>query len=121
MICLPQKKRKKKWTVNTLPKADKKSLEKLLRSNCDMPNHPLTVQEADAHVNADGTPNPQWTLADLFIRQSLNNGCNGFGMKRVNAIYDILRDHKEELIAWGWVNEKAFNNSGFILWSNYDF
>ena len=38
-----------------------------------------------------------WTIADLFIRQELNNGCDGFGMENVHKVYKYLVKHKQEL------------------------
>ncbi len=62
-----------------------------------------------------------WTLADLFIRQWLNNGGNGFGMKRVEANYEFLRSIKEDLIKYNMINKDGFNNFGFVLWKDYNF
>jgi len=68
------------------------------------------------------TENPfKWTIADLFIRQFLNNGVNGFGMKRVGANYLWLKSIKQKLIDYKLVSREAVNNSGFPLWDNYDF
>jgi hypothetical protein len=63
----------------------------------------------------------KWTLADLMIRQFLNNGCNGFGMVRVGHNYYWLVSIKDELIKYNLVSKNGFNNSGFPLWENYDF
>lgn len=63
----------------------------------------------------------KWTLAELFIRQHLNNNCNGFGMKNVSKVYDYLKTIKNDLISWNLISEKGFNNSGFTLWKNYNF
>lgn len=62
-----------------------------------------------------------WTTADLFIRQFLNNGTDGFGLTNVEKIYNILVDHKENLIEWGWVSASANNNAGHNLWDEYNF
>lgn len=68
------------------------------------------------------TENPsKWTIADLFIRQFLNNGDNGFGMDRVIENYIFLKSIKQKLIDYKLVSRDATNNSGFPLWNNYDF
>ena len=62
-----------------------------------------------------------WTIADLFIRQKLNNGCDGFGMKNVWRVYKFLCIHKEVLIKHKMVSERAWNNSGYPLWCDYGY
>ena len=63
----------------------------------------------------------EWTLADLFIRQLLNNGGDGFDMIKVRQMYNLLCRHKQLLIDNNMVSEKAWNNSGYPLWEGYDF
>lgn len=63
----------------------------------------------------------KYTIADLFIRQFLNNGVNGFGMTRVLENYLWLKSIKKKLIDYKLVSRDATNNSGFPLWNNYDF
>ena len=63
----------------------------------------------------------EWTIADLFIRQALNNGGSGFGLNSVNYIYDMLKDHKELLIREKMISKVGKNNSGFSLWTDYNF
>ena len=63
----------------------------------------------------------KWTLADLFIRQYLNNGGDGFGCFNTEKVYSYLVKHKDELIAHNLISKEAWNNSGFTLWKNYDF
>ena len=63
----------------------------------------------------------EWTLADLFIRQLLNNGGDGFGMIKVKQMYKLLCRHKQLLIDNNMVNEQAWNNSGYPLWEDYNF
>jgi hypothetical protein len=65
--------------------------------------------------------NLKWTIADLFIRQYLNNGCDGFGLKNVRRVYNFLCSNKEILIKHNMVSERAWNNSGYPLWDNYKF
>ena len=73
-----------------------------------------------------GTPPAQptsklWSVADLFIRQHLNNGCDGFGLKNVNDVYEYLVSNKATLLFNHLVSEAGYNNSGFPLWKDYDF
>ena len=57
----------------------------------------------------------KWTLADLFIRQYLNNQCDGFGLYNVKDVYNYLVKNREKLIA----NRR--NNFGCTLWKKYEF
>ena len=63
----------------------------------------------------------KWTIADLYIRQKLNNGCDGFGMKNVWRVYKFLCLNKQVLIKHKMVSEKAWNNSGYPLWCAYGY
>jgi hypothetical protein len=64
----------------------------------------------------------EWTIADLFIRQLLNNGGDGFGLKNVGFVYfDIILPNKELLIKERMVSKNGKNNSGFSLWEDYNF
>lgn len=62
-----------------------------------------------------------WSIADLFIRQWLNNMSDGFDMVRVKEMYRMLCDNKHVLIDNNLVSRDAQNNSGFPLWKDYDF
>ena len=62
-----------------------------------------------------------WTMADLFIRQLLNNGGNGFGLKNVEFVYSLLLKHKDLLIKEKMISKAGKNNSGFSLWEDYNF
>ena len=62
-----------------------------------------------------------WTLADLFIRQFLNNMCDGFGLLNVYEVYNYLVLNKEYLIRYDLVSKDGFNNSGYPLWKDYNF
>jgi hypothetical protein len=84
-------------------------IEKLIE-NCEDSNNDLRVQLEDV-----------WTIAELFIRQHLNNGCDGFGMRNVAEMYEYLCEHKEELIEYDLISKVGFNNHGFPLWKDYDF
>jgi hypothetical protein len=64
----------------------------------------------------------EWTIADLFIRQLLNNGGDGFGLKNVGFVYfDIILPNKDLLIKEKMISKTGKNNSGFILWEDYNF
>ena len=73
------------------------------------------------HTEEMATANDKWTICDLFIRQWLNNMCDGFGMINVRKMYTYLRAWKDVLIEENMINEKGFNNSGFPLWVDYNF
>ena len=62
-----------------------------------------------------------WTIADLFIRQLLNNGDNGFGLNNVEFVYSLLLKHKDLLVREKMVSKNGKNNSGFELWTDYNF
>lgn len=62
-----------------------------------------------------------WTIADLFIRQWLNNGSDGFGLKNVDKMYNLLLENKDILVSEKMVSKNGFNNSGFELWKDYNF
>ena len=61
-----------------------------------------------------------WTIADLFIRQELNNGCDVFGMENVHKVYKYLVKHKQELIEYNLLSKDGMNNFGFTLWKDHD-
>ena len=62
----------------------------------------------------------KYTLADLMIRQWLNNGCDGFEMVNVKENYDWLVSIKDDLIKHNLLSKHASNNFGFPLWENYN-
>jgi hypothetical protein len=82
-----------------------------LNKNCDWP---VTAKHWMANEEV-------WSIADLFIRQWLNNGSDGFGMKNVKNMYEYLRGRREELIEYNLLSEEGRNNSGILLWSDYNF
>ena len=88
----------------------KKQIIEKLMENCEHSNNDLRVQLEDV-----------WTIADLFIRQHLNNGVDGFGMRNVAEMFDYLVECKDELIQYNLLSEEGRNNSGFPLWKNHDF
>lgn len=62
-----------------------------------------------------------WSLPDLFIRQYLNNGVDGFGMSNVDEMFMYLFSKKNTLIELSMISADGYNNSGFPLWKNHDF
>ena len=78
--------------------------------------------------NSEGYDDPKfhsvnrenWTIADLFVRQYLNNGSDGFGMENVAKVYEYLVKHKEELMEYDLLSKEGTNNFGFTLWNDYD-
>ena len=66
-------------------------------------------------VNAD-----YWTLADLIVRQWLNNGADGFGMNNTAEGYEFVRNHRNELRDLNMLSEEGRNNSGMPLWTNWE-
>jgi hypothetical protein len=73
-------------------------------------------------LSAPIRPNEEkWSIADLFIRQYLNNGGDGFGMKNVYNMYQHLLSNKALLLKHNLISKDAWNNSGFILWEDYNF
>lgn len=61
------------------------------------------------------------SLADLYIRQRLNNWSDWFGMTKVGSIYKMLLDNKQLLIDNNMVSKTGVNNSGFLLRDDYNF
>jgi len=62
-----------------------------------------------------------WSIADLFLRQFLNNCCDGFGLNNVVKVYKYILKHKEYLTDKGFISMNGWNNSGYPLWKDYDF
>jgi hypothetical protein len=89
---------------------NKQELVELMSENIKLdPTTPITIND------------DYWTMADLFIRQWLNNGSDGFDMENVEHVYKVLKDHKDLLISENMVSKSGFNNSGFPLWTDYNF
>lgn len=69
----------------------------------------------------------KWTPVDLILREYLNNGggsARGFlGISKNQCVwaYDFACKHKSWFLTCGFVNEKAWNNSGAPLWHNYNY
>ena len=60
-----------------------------------------------------------WSLAELFIRQWLNNYDDGFGLNNVGQVYEYLVQHKKDLRKFNMISKQGRNNSGYVLWDNY--
>ncbi len=65
--------------------------------------------------------NDYWTIADMIIRQKLNNNGAGFGIVRVHEGYKFIKQHKQELIKLDMISKDGVNNAGFTLWRDYNF
>jgi len=76
---------------------------------------------ADFEPEAMQVNDDHWTLADLFVRQYLNNGDDGFGMVNVEEMYHFICDNKQLLIDNNMLSDYGRNNSGIPLWDNHDF
>ena len=63
----------------------------------------------------------KWTVADLFIRQWLNNMSDGFGMRNVQETFMYLVSKKDVLVEKRLISKDGYNNSGFSLWKDYNF
>jgi hypothetical protein len=86
----------------------------------------IMVENLDKEEYKDLPPilenDKEWSMADLFIRQFLNNGADGFGLENVEYVYhDLLLPHKDLLIKEKMVSKMGKNNSGFSLWEDYNF
>ena len=88
---------------------DKKELIETLQSNYDEDDAPIEVSD------------DWWTLAELFARQWLNNGGDGFGMVNVRKMYNLLCENKQLLIDNDMISKEGRNNSGYPLWNEYAF
>jgi hypothetical protein len=89
---------------------NKQELVELMSENIKLdPTTPITTND------------DYWTMADLFIRQWLNNGSDGFDMVNVEYVYKVLKEQKDLLISENMVSKNGFNNSGFSLWEDYNF
>lgn len=68
-----------------------------------------------------------WTPIDLILREWLNNGGGsakgflGIDTAECRRSFYYVVEHKDYFIKNNLVNKKAWNNSGFPLWDNYDF
>lgn len=68
----------------------------------------------------------KWTPVDLILRDALNNGIRtnnftGLTYAESKRAIEWIIKNKQELIDLNMVSKKAWNNSGFDLWDNYDF
>ena len=82
----------------------------------------ILKQNTDGKIEARAHPTAEnWSLADLFVRQYLNNLTDGFGMYDVELMYMYLRAVKDKLIQFDMISKDGFNNSGYPLWKDYNF
>lgn len=65
------------------------------------------------------TSDEKWTLVELFIRQYLNNGMDGFGMFNVEVCFDYIMDNIDFIIEQDMISETGYSNSGSELWRNH--
>lgn len=69
----------------------------------------------------------KWTPCDLIAREERNNGSGsakgflGIMPSENRKCYEYMRENKDYLIANNLVSEKAWNNFGCPLWSNWNF
>lgn len=76
---------------------------------------------------AECEPKDLWTPCDLIAREYLNNGGGsakgflGIGCRECERCYEYMCDIKDILIENDLISKEAWNNSGFGLWSNYNF
>lgn len=69
----------------------------------------------------------QWTPTDLIIREWLNNGggsSKGFlGITKAQCrdCFEYIKTNKKIFIDNELINQKGWNNYGFVLWTNYNF
>ena len=82
---------KKKLELPTTP--TKENILAFLKSNIDKESMGKSPDDTD-----DPRIEKFWTVADLFIRQYLNNACDGFGMENVEGIFEYLVTVKKELV-----------------------
>ena len=71
----------------------------------------LMVREGDKRL----------TLAQLFIKQFLNSGCDGFGLRCVKTMYKLLCKNRDVVIKTKMIGPDLSNNAGYPLFSNYQF
>ncbi len=88
---------------------NKEELIKTLQSNYD--------DEAPIEVNDE-----EWTLADLFAIQHLDDyGFFTNSMTNVEKMYALLCENKELLLDNNMISEMGVCWAGHTLWNNFDF
>lgn len=96
----------------------KKKLKKVVEHN-EYDEDTLTEEECDKI--------DKWTPCDLIAREELNNGGGsakgflGITPNDCNKCYDYMKENKDYFVKNHLVSKKAWNNSHFPLWDNYDF
>ena len=74
----------------------------------------------EGHTIVDTVNGIEYTLPELFVRQYLNNGCDGLNMRNVVEMYEFIVDNKEHFIKHNMIGEQAYNDFGLPLWDNFD-
>ncbi len=102
------------WRLETM--ATKEEILEFLQANYAGKEEPALTVEA-------GEKTQTWTLAALFVRRWLNDGDDapGWGLTNVGKVYIYLCVNKESVVEHGLIEKEGYNNSGFPLWSDYDF
>lgn len=77
------------------------------------------IMEKDGKEYFPRVNDEEWTLVELFVRQYLNNGIDGFGMFNVEECFDYIMDNIDFIIEQDMISETGWNSSGQELWSNY--
>ena len=99
-----------KWFINTLKK---------VMAHNDYEEYWLTAKECDKVG--------KWTPCDLIAREYLNNGCGsakgflGITPNTCLKAYKYMCEIKKELIDSDYISIDAWNNSSFMLWTDYNF
>jgi len=96
--------------------ATKEEILEFLQANYAGKEEPALTVEA-------GEKTQTWTLAGLFVRRWLNDRYDapGWGLTNVGKVYIYLCVNKESVVEHGLIEKEGYNNSGFPLWSDYDF
>lgn len=104
------------WINLQLTMTTKEEIIKFLQENYTNNDEPALTVEA-------GEKTQTWTLAGLFVRRWLNDmyDAPGWGLTNVRDVYIYLCVNKESVVEHGLIEKEGYNNSGFPLWSDYDF
>lgn len=103
--------------INSIRQKETQDILNYLRRNCCKELLELNIP---GFVTVD-EENKDWTLADLFLRQYLNNGVDGIGLNNISSVYTYLVTCKFILIKYKMIYAIGENNSGYVLWNNYNF
>lgn len=86
---------------------------------CNIPEPVDFIFDKDGSSYVTRTNNGKWTLVELFVRQYLNNGSDGFHLWNVEECFNYIMDNIDFIIEQDMISETGTNNSGSELWSNY--